>query len=232
MAPYSELTTLKKLYKRDGLLSDVAYRALRDAITRGMLDEGERLADRRIAESLELSRTPVREALQRLESEGFIRNVPRIGLVVAEVTPQDIEDIYVIRIALEGVAARLAAQHASTADIALLKQINEQIAVATRKHDLQGLQSLNKQFHEAIYEAARNPRLATLLNTMHDMVQRLRRSTLSVPQRADEALKEHEMIIEAIQARDPERAEALAREHKEKAKLVRMALYHRQAVAR
>jgi len=116
MAPYSELTTLKKLYKRDGLLSDVAYRALRDAITRGMLDEGERLADRRIAESLELSRTPVREALQRLESEGFIRNVPRIGLVVAEVTPQDIEDIYVIRIALEGVAARLAAQQHGQAE--------------------------------------------------------------------------------------------------------------------
>ncbi len=232
MASYSELTTLKKLYKRDGLLSDVAYRTLRDAIMQGLLDEGARLTDRRIAESLKLSRTPVREALQRLESEGFVRSVPRIGLVVAEVTPQDIEDVYVIRIALEGVAARLAAQHASTADITLLRQINEHLADATRKRDLPALQSLNKQFHEAIYEAARNPRLATLLNTLHDMVQRLKRSTLSVPERADEALKEHEMVIGAIQARDPERAESLAREHKEKAKLVRMALYHRQAVAR
>lgn len=231
MTAQSELSSLKQLHHRDGLLSDVAYRTMRDAIVRGILREGQRLADRQIAEALQLSRTPVRQALQRLESEGFVESVPRVGLVVKEMTASDIEDIYVIRIALEGVAARLAALRASTTDVAILKEVNRRIAAATASGNLHDLQALNKQFHEAIYEAARNRRLAALLNTMHDAVQRLKKSTLSVPERAREALAEHEMIIDAIERRDPEAAEALARAHKERAKLVRLALYHRQSAA-
>ncbi len=228
----AQLADLKRPFEGEGLRGEVVYRTIRQAVVQGILPEGARIQDRLLADALDVSRTPVREALQRLEAEGFVTNVPRLGLVVAEITTQDIEDIYVIRIALEGVAARLAAQRASLAEIEMLAQLNEQIAAATRRRDVQTLPALNKQFHEAIYRATRNKRLADLLNTMHDSVQRFKRSTLSNPKRADEALEEHRQILEAIRNRDPDRAEALARQHKEKAKLVRLAIYQEQPVSR
>jgi DNA-binding GntR family transcriptional regulator len=121
------------------------------------------LQDRVLAEALQVSRTPVREAIQRLENEGFVETVPRQGMVVAVMTPQDIEDIYVIRIALEGVAARLAAQRASAAEVELLVRLNDQYADAIRRGDLQAVTALNREFHEALYRATRNSRLAALL---------------------------------------------------------------------
>lgn len=221
------LASLKRLFERDGLRGEVVYRTLREAIVRDVFEEGERLQDRILARMLGVSRTPVREALQRLEAEGFVKTLPRLGLVIAEITPQDIEDIYAIRIALEGVAARLAAERATATEVDLLAALNARIAEATARNDLEAMSALNKEFHMAIYRAARNSRLMDLLNILHDAVQRFRRSTLSIPQRAREAVEEHEALIDAIRARDPDRAERVAREHKERAKRVRLALYGR-----
>lgn len=225
----ARLAALKSLFEREGLRGEFVYRTLREAIIRGVLPEGQRVQDRLLALELGVSRTPVREALQRLESEGFLRNVPRLGLIVAEITPQDIEDIYMIRITLEGVAARLAAQRASGADIEMLKALNGQVADATRRRDVQRLTNLNQQFHEAIHRAARNAPLAELLNRLHYSVQRFKQSTLSIPERARDAHTEHVQLVEAIENRDAGRAEALARAHKEKAMRARLAMYHRQA---
>jgi DNA-binding GntR family transcriptional regulator len=220
-----QATTLATLIApHDGdLRGEAVYRAIKAAIVEGVLPEGARVQDRLLADALGVSRTPVREALQRLQAEGFVRSAPRVGLVVAEITPQDVEDIYVIRIALEGVAARLAAQRASADEVAMLRQINEQIVVSTQRRDVPTLTALNRQFHDAIYRATRNPRLADLLTTLHDSVQRFKRSTLSNPQRADEAAEEHWQILDAIRERDADRAEQLARQHKERAKQVRLA---------
>ncbi|MDQ7850045.1 MAG: GntR family transcriptional regulator [Armatimonadota bacterium] len=227
-----QLARLKKLYERDGLRGEVVYRTLRDAIVRGVLPEGYRLQDRVLANALQVSRTPVREAMQRLESEGFVETTARQGVVVSSITAQDVEDIYVIRIALEGVAARLAAQRASSAEIELLARLNDQFAAAVRRRDLQAITSLNREFHGALYQATRNRRLAALLNTLHDSVQRFRRSTLSVPERAEASVAEHEELIQAIRARDADRAEALARAHKERAKLVRLAIYQQPVASK
>ncbi len=225
----AQLVAIKNLFAREGLRGEFVYRTLREAIIRGVLPEGQRIQDRLLALELGVSRTPVREALQRLEAEGFLKNVPRLGLIVAEITPQEIEDIYIIRIALEGVAARLAAQRASAGDIEILSSLNEGIARATHSRDVQQLTTLNREFHQAIYQAARNASLAELLNRLHYAVQRFRQSTLSIPERAQEALEEHEQLVAAIRDRDAERAEAIARAHKEKAMRARLALYHRQA---
>lgn len=222
------LVELKRSFDRDGLRGEVVYRTLREAIVRGILSEGERTQDRSLAAALGMSRTPVREALQRLEAEGFLKSVPRLGVVVAEITPQDIEDIYVIRIALEGVAARLAAQRASSGDIEVLSQLQAQIASATHRGDSQSLTILNRQFHHAVYRTARNARLADLLNRMQYSVARFKHSTLSLPERAAEALEEHEKLLEAIRDRDAERAEAIARTHKERAMRARLLMYHKQ----
>ncbi len=222
------LSELMDRFKRDGLRAEAVYRTLKEAIARGIFAEGERLQDRALALELGVSRTPVREALQRLESQGFVENRPRVGLAVTEITPQAIEDIYVIRIALEGVAARLAAQRASPTDLAMLDRINAQLADATRRGALEAITQLNKEFHETMYHAARNPRLADLLKTLQDSVQRFARSTLSIPRRAGEALEEHREILEAIRDRDPDHAERAARLHKEHAKLVRLGMYSTQ----
>ncbi len=144
------LSELMDRFKRDGLRAEAVYRTLKEAIARGIFAEGERLQDRALALELGVSRTPVREALQRLESQGFVENRPRVGLAVTEITPQAIEDIYVIRIALEGVAARLAAQRASPTDLAMLDRINAQLADATRRGALEAITQLNKEFHETM----------------------------------------------------------------------------------
>jgi DNA-binding GntR family transcriptional regulator len=223
-----ELAALKRLYERHELRGEIVYRTMRAAIIREIFGGGERLQDRVLAQMLGVSRTPVREALQRLASEGFVENVPRLGLVVAEITSQDIEDIYVMRIALEGLAARLAAERASTSEIEAMTALNEQIAEATERGDVAAMTALNKRFHETIYGAARNPRLANLLDTFHDAVQRFRWSTLSVPERARETIEEHRQVVEAIRTRNAAEAERLARLHKERAKSVRLALYGQQ----
>lgn len=120
---------------------------------------------------------------------------------------------------------------ASPAEIEMLAQLNEQVATATHRRDVQAITRLNKQFHEAVYTATRNTRLAGLLNILHDSVQRFKRSTLSVPKRAEEALEEHRQILQAIRGRDADRAESLAREHKERAKRVRLTLHHDPSVS-
>lgn len=225
----TRLAELKEQFERDGLRGEVVYRTLREAIVQGIMPEGERVQDRSLAAVLGMSRTPVREALQRLEAEGYLKSVPRLGLVVTEITPQDIEDIYVIRIALEGVAARLAAQRASPGDIEVLSQLHGQIAAATHRGDVQSLSVLNRQFHDTLYRTARNDRLADLLNRMQYTVARFQRSTLSRPERAAEALEEHAILLKAIQDRDTAAAEAVARAHKERAMRARLLMYHNRA---
>jgi DNA-binding GntR family transcriptional regulator len=224
-APREELLPLKRRFEGNGLRGEVIYRTLREAIICGILAEGRRVQDRPLAAALGVSRTPVREAMQRLQAEGFLTTLPRVGTVVASITPQDVEDIYVIRIALEGVAARLAAQRASQGDLDILRQIHRRIAEATAHHDGERLGDLNRAFHEAIYRAARNARLAELLGRLQNSIRRFKHSTLSDPARARQALDEHGELLEAIAGRDAERAEAVARRHKEQAMRARLRMY-------
>ncbi|MDQ7850044.1 MAG: GntR family transcriptional regulator [Armatimonadota bacterium] len=225
MTQLAQLTQLKKLFERGGLRGEVIYRTLREAIVRSILPEGYRLQDRTLAATLGVSRTPVRQAMQRLEAEGFLEGVPRLGAVVASITPQDVEDIYAIRIAQEGVAAQLAAQRASPGELELLQHLNDQIAEATRQGDHQHLSHLNQEFHEAIYRAARNTRLGDLLKRLQYSIQRFEYSTLSSPERAQQALQEHRDLLAAIVARDAEGAEAAARRHKENAMRTRLKMH-------
>lgn len=228
----AQLAEIKMLFAQESLRGEFVYRTLREAIIRGVLVEGRRVQDRVLALELGVSRTPVREALQRLEAEGFLENTPRLGLVVAEITPQTIEDVFAIRIALEGVAARLAAQRASASDIEALGTLNEQIAHAVREGELGPALTLNHQFHLAIYRAARNAPLAELLNRLHYSVQRFRQSTLSISGRAPQMLEEHGRLVAAIRDHDADEAEQIARAHKERAMQARLTMYHRHAASR
>jgi len=164
-----------------------------------------------IAQWLGISRTPVREALARLVSEGLAVNDAQRGMVIAELDQRAVGELYIMRETLEGTAARLAAQHASELEIALLCEIVER--EARIGNDAAQQAKNNRAFHEALYQSAHNRYLNKTLGTLHESLALLGQTTLALPGRSDTAIKEHKAIVNAIKRRDPDKAEAAARAH-------------------
>src|SRR4051812_5004165 len=145
---------------------DFVYESLRDAISDGRIVGGERVREEDVARNLGVSRTPVREALQRLQQRGLLVFGPGRGLVVAQLSQQQIVELYAMRQILEGSAARFAATHATTDEIAILYQLQQELKAA--EGDALLHPNLNRQFHQAIYEAAHNRYLMQTLEGLHD----------------------------------------------------------------
>lgn len=164
-----------------------------------------------LADWLQMSRTPVRDALRRLESEGMLAHEPRHGLVVARLDRQAVMELYVMRELLEGTAARLCARHASDMEVMDLLEL------VTAEKKLQGefeaLARHNQRFHEAVRRGAHNRYLEKALNAVNDSMGLLGRSQMLLPHRAQIALEEHAELARAIERRDAEGAEAAARRH-------------------
>jgi DNA-binding GntR family transcriptional regulator len=190
--------------------ADFVYESLRDAISDGRIAVGERLREEEVARNLGVSRTPVREALRRLQLRGLLVIFAGRGLVVAKLSQQQIVEIYAMREILEGSAARFAAQHATAPEIAVLYQLQAKLKAA--KGEATRI-SLNRQFHQAIYEAAHNRYLMQTLDSLNDSFALLRSSTLRMPNRRPGSDAERLRIIAAIEKRDPDLAEKAAREH-------------------
>ena len=191
--------------------ADFVYESLRDAISDGRIAGGERVREEEVARNLGVSRTPVREALQRLQQRGILILGPGRGLVVAQLGHEQVVELYAMREILEGSAARFAARHATTAEIATLYQLQEQLRTA-EGDDMLHI-TLNRRFHQAIYEAAHNRYLMQTLESLHDSFALLRSSTFRLPHRQRNSDEERHRIIAAIEKRDPELAEKEAREH-------------------
>jgi DNA-binding GntR family transcriptional regulator len=182
-----------------GDLGTEAYTRLKASIRGGELQAGDRLVEKDVTERLGMSRTPVREALQRLESEGLLTYEPRRGLTVTRPTHQMIMELYSMREALEAKAASLAAQHASDIEIAALAGL-----VAGEEHffnEPARLSEINQRFHGMMHLAAHNRFLLRSLQTMNDTMTLLP-TMLGNPERAREAHGEHLAIIRSIEARD------------------------------
>jgi DNA-binding GntR family transcriptional regulator len=194
----------------DGATSDVVYRALHEAIVMSILPAGQWLGEVQLARLFDVSRTPVREAILRLEADHLATRIPRRGLVVSQITPQETIDVYVVREAIDGLAAALAAEMATPAEIANLVSINEQFARAAEEGDLDALAETNLRFHEAVAAASRNALLITFVKHIHRLVRRFRSTTFSSPGRAAEAVEAHWSLVQAIADRDAERARAIA----------------------
>ena len=208
------------------------YLAIRTAIYEGVLAEGERLRERWLSEVLQVSRTPVREALERLQAEGLVKDASGIGLVVSPLTLQDIENIYTIRICLEGLAAELAARGASESDIRVLEELHSQMESAHRRRNVKRLTLLSREFHSVIRRASKNDRLAGILDLLHDSVQQVGNTTLRHPGRIEEMLREHRALLDAIKRRDVGSARRLGAEHMERAKDARLAIYSAESSRR
>ena len=203
-------------------LGAFAYRALRDAIRAGRIPPGPHIRELEVAQWLKISRTPVREAFHRIISEGLLVTGPWNGVMVGELGPEQLVDLYAVREALEGTAASLAAKNATAAEVRAMFGIAATEAKET--DDPAKLVVINAKLHQVIYRAAHNEFLLQSLTTIVDTLGLLRHSTFVLPGSIELARQEHLQIICAIRDRHAKRAELLARRHIRHALAMRLQL--------
>ncbi|MDE7300095.1 MAG: GntR family transcriptional regulator [Lachnospiraceae bacterium] len=189
------------------------FNRLREDILSGKYGEGEELREIAIGTEMGVSRTPVREAIRQLELEGLVKIIPNKGAYVTGISEKDIHDIYHIRSYLEGLCARWACVHITQERLEQLEEIIYLSEFHTKKKHWEQVVELDNKFHEAIYEACESKMLEHILRDFHHYVERVRRISLAEGERAQHSNREHTAILEAIRARDGERAERLAHEH-------------------
>jgi DNA-binding GntR family transcriptional regulator len=215
-------------------LGDVAYQAIREAITSNEMKPGDRLSEYMVADWLKISRTPAREGLRRLESEGLLTMHPRRGLVVATLDESAVQELYAAREILESTVAGLAARFATDAEISMLQHLVEREAVMADQPDQ--MFEHNLEFHRLVAQAARNRYLSKFLHSLSDTLSAHRRvSTLVDPKRRSEVLNEHRLLVDAISRHDEEAARAAALQHIRgalRARLVMQRSQHAEAAAR
>jgi DNA-binding GntR family transcriptional regulator len=195
-------------------IRDLAYQAIRDAILSGEFERGARLNQDELAKRLGVSRAPIRDALNRLEAEGLAQTQSRGGgMVVADATEREMADIYELRAILDAASTRLACERMSEAEVARLAAIVEETRRVTEAKDLQAIVRAHAEFHELIYSASGNAELVRVARNLWARSSRYRILALSDEENARRGLEQHAAILEAIQARDPARAVAMADEH-------------------
>jgi DNA-binding GntR family transcriptional regulator len=197
------------------------YDALRSMIQEGRYGSGDRIREEEVARTLGVSRTPVREALSRLQARGLLE-MAQGGLVVAVLKRAQVLELYAMREILEGSAARFAAQHASPSEIGTLHRLAEHFERSLG--DPRKLALINREFHEAIHEAAHNRYLMRTLYELNDALALLPGTTFMVEGRPRIAVEEHARIIQAVEQRDADAAERAARHHMHKAQEARLEL--------
>jgi DNA-binding GntR family transcriptional regulator len=186
------------------------YDHLLAAIEAGELTPGTRLRETELAETLGISRTPVREALHRLHAMGLAQHGPQRGLIVAHLTYDQLSQLFAVRQGLEGMATRLAAEHASRHEIAVLQ---EMVDADRGIRDPKELSRRNKLFHQQIVRASHNTYMIDALDSLRIHLSLLPGSTYRLAERVDSAQREHEIIVAAIAAGDGDAAELAARTH-------------------
>lgn len=198
-------------------LREVVCEALRQAITDGVLRPGERLMEIQLAEELGVSRTPVREAIRKLELEGFVVMVPRRGTYVADLSIKDVNEVFEVRSALEVLAAGLAAERITEEELEEMERLLVQIGEQIENGDLESLVETDSQFHDILYRASRNDKLVGIINNLREQLTRFRATSMGYPGRMKDMLDEHSRLVEAIAQRNGKLAEKLAAEHLENA---------------
>ncbi len=201
----------------DASLRNKVFKYIKAQIINGRYIPGESLVESKLAEELGVSRTPIREAIRLLELEGLVETTPNKGAVVLGISPKDVEDIYAIRILVEGLAARWAAERMGPADKKELKKVLELMEFYAQKGDLDEVAELDMKFHQIIYESSGSKILNLTLSNLHQYVQLARLESLKVPSRISKTMAEHYAILESFLDGDPDKAEKVLTEHVEKA---------------
>lgn len=199
-------------------LSESVYEMIKLRLLGGQLASGTRLIEKVVAAQLGVSRTPVREALSKLEEEGLVEIISHHGTLVADISSKDIEEIYQIREALESLAVKLALPHLSSRKLQELARLHEDCRHFLEKGDLYPFIKVDKACHNLLVRLSNNKRLIHLMGNLNDQTRLGRPEPFSIPGRAEKALEEHLIIIEAILEGDVRRAEDLVKQHNRNAK--------------
>lgn len=194
-------------------LRDVVFNTLRQAILRGKLKPGERLMEIQLANKLGVSRTPIREAIRKLELEGLVLMIPRKGAEVAEITEKNLRDVLEVRGALEELAVRLACGRMDKDDIAQLKQAALGFEAVLECDDITKIAEADVAFHDIIYLATGNRRLIQLLNNLREQMYRYRVEYLKQKECHSKLLAEHQDIIWSIENGEPDKAATITFQH-------------------
>lgn len=184
-------------------VSSYVLAAIRNAILDGRYPPGSKLDQRQLADSLKVSLIPLRESLRQLGAEGFVRIYPHRGVFVAELSPTELEEIYLIRQPLEELGTQLAVPNLSSQVLEQLASMIREMSRATAARDSEQLLELNRRFHFAIYEESNRPLLIQMITGLWDRSIRYRRLYQNLPGRAQQALAEHRQILAACKAGDP-----------------------------
>ena len=194
-------------------LRDIVFQTLRKAILTGELEPGERLMETQLGEKLGVSRTPIREAIRKLELEGLVIMVPRKGAQVAQFTEKDIKDVLEVRAALEALAAKLACRRMDERSFLKLQLIITEYDYASRDNDLEVMIEKDIEFHETIFNATNNDKLSQFFSNMREQVDRYRIAYLKNAEHSNNVIEEHLAILDALKNRDEELASDLATKH-------------------
>ena len=198
-------------------LREAVCETLRDAIRKGILEPGERLMEVQLADELGISRTPVREAIRKLEQEGYVIMMPRRGTYVSDISTNDVKEIFEIRSALESLATGLAARRIEPDELETLQNLLVEIEGYIAKNDIEKIVETDIKFHGLLYKVSRNERLVNIINNLKEQLARFRTLSMSYPGRLQETLEEHSEMVEAIANGDVSAARDAAEHHMERA---------------
>lgn len=215
-----QTTMARSTENQNTSLGRSAYQAILATIREGIYRPGTALREEEVAARLNVSRTPVREALARLQEKGLLEAAPGRGLAVVALSISQIFELYAMREEMEGIVARYAAHHATDAEIANLERINASFAAAGENP--QAAARLNREFHARLYDTARNRYLRQAVEDLHETIALLSDTTFSHPGRTASAAREHELLLQAIRQRNPAEAQEQAAQHIREALKVRL----------
>lgn len=202
-------------------LRDRIAEMVRESIIDGKIRPGERLVEPDLAGRLGVSRTPLREALLQLDSEGFVVVTPRRGAVVSELSRQDAMETYLVKGALESLAARLACEHITDAELLRLRDIHDRMTrlAAAKTRDPRRILGLNAEFHSTVSGASGNEKLVQYIRVLRSQALRYNYIYLSVLSHLPSSVREHARILDALVRRDGDAAERLVRVHGDAARV-------------
>ena len=194
-------------------LRDVVFNTLRQAILKGELEPGERLMEIQLAERLGVSRTPIREAIRKLELEGLVLMIPRKGAEVAEISEKSLREVLEVRRSLEELAIELDCQRITPEELTDLEEAENGFARAVETGEVMAIAESDEHFHELIYQATANERLVQILNNLREQMYRYRLEYIKDEDRRQILVVEHEHILRAIRSRNMAEAKSAVREH-------------------
>lgn len=194
-------------------LRDVVFNTLRQAILKGELEPGERLMEIQLAERLGVSRTPIREAIRKLELEGLVLMIPRKGAEVAEISEKSLREVLEVRRSLEELSIELACQRIREEGINELEEAEEAFAQAVKTGEIMTIAESDERFHEVIYAATANSRLVQIVNNLREQMYRYRLEYIKDEDKRQILVVEHEHILRAVRSRNIAEAKNAVREH-------------------